>query len=205
MPGEISHVIYAARVLTNVSDQVKDPLYWVGTLLPNIGKLGAKSRFPLHPRNVSLYSLLGQSDFATGMRVHAWMDETFGQYWETQRVADKLPWNPLTRIAYKLIEDQELYDHFDDWNLIHRLINKVNDEELKLVQDKSVIEKWHSTLQDYVSDQPSDASRKKFLCSLGVSRKLADEINVVVTQLYKKEEVHQAMHEAWRNVEDLLM
>lgn len=205
MSSEISHIIYSARVLTNISGQVKDPLYWVGTLMPNMRRLGVKSRFFLHPDNVSLYSLLGQDDFSTGMRVHSWVDATFGHYWEAHHLDDKLPWSPLTRAAFKLMEDEELYDHFDDWNLIHRLLNRVHDEEAKLVSDRKAIEKWHSLLQGYVYARPDNLSRRKFLTGMGISRKLADEINAEVARLYKNNEAQEAMRGMWRNAEDLLM
>lgn len=204
MPSEISHVVYAARVLTNISSTVTDPIYWIGTLLPNIRRLGVRTRYPLHVDGVSLYSLIGADDFTTGMRVHSWIDLTCDQYWRETHIDDKLPWHPLSRYAFALLEDELLYDHFDDWNLLHRLLNQAQAQESALIQDSQVIGRWHSILQDYMAAKPSETTRRKMMAKLGLSRKTADEVNDLVNKYASEATVQEAMNGMWRYVEDLL-
>jgi hypothetical protein len=57
MSGEIGHVIYAARIANYLGNQVDHPVFWVGTLFPNIKHLGAGSRQLLHAPDVTLATL----------------------------------------------------------------------------------------------------------------------------------------------------
>ncbi len=183
MAGEVGHVVYAARILTHLGDVVKDPSYWAGTLFPDIRHLGIVSRKNTHIEGVSLKSLAGQNDFHTGMRVHAWIDATREQYLRKQNIKENIFWHPFVPHALKLVEDQMLYDKFDDWNLIHRILNKVHEDELHYVNNEKTIQQWHTVLQDYFKVQPNDESRTNLAVAIGLSESSAGEINSVVQRL----------------------
>lgn len=179
MAGEVGHVVYAARILTYLGDAVKTPDYWLGTLFPDIRHLGVVSRHQTHVGDVSLLSLVGKNDFQTGMRVHAWVDATREKFLREKNIKEYLPWHPFVPHALKLAEDEVLYDHFDDWNLVHRALNTVHDDELYYVNEKEQVHKWHTILQDYFKEKPTDASRKELSTAIGLSDHSADEINSV--------------------------
>lgn len=183
MAGEVGHVVYAARLLPWLGDQIKDASFWAGTLFPDIRHLGVASRYRTHPAKVTLQSIVGKDDWHTGMRAHAWIDATREQFLRTKNIKEILPWHPFVPHALKLAEDEILYDRFDDWNLIHRALNRIYDQELYYVQSKEHLHRWHATLQEYLAHKPSDSSRRQLSLAIGLSGASADELNSVVKML----------------------
>jgi hypothetical protein len=204
MAGEIGHVVYAARLLTYLRDQVEDPEYWVGTLFPNIRHLNVPSRHMTHPHHVGLSSLAGNTDFATGLRVHSWVDATRSHYFAQEHMKELLPWHPLVPYAFDLLEDELLYSHFDDWNLIHRLLNTVHKAELLYTAASSDILQWHSTLQHYVKKSPTDRSRYDFSRAVGLSDATANEVNDIVDVLRDNPSAERLLKKFWQHLEHLL-
>jgi hypothetical protein len=204
MAGEIGHVVYGARVLTYLGDTVSDPRFWVGTLFPDIRHLGVVSRHRTHPRDISLHTLAGTTDFATGMRVHAWVDATRDTYLSEQNVKESLPWHPFVPHALKLLEDDLLYDSYDDWDVISRLLNKTHEEERTMVEDEHAIAAWHEILRHYFKSKPTDASRAQLAVGIGLSAVNAREINSLVKRLRENKIATEVIQGFWHYLEDLL-
>lgn len=183
MAGEVAHVVYAARVLEHLQDQVSGVGYYLGTLFPDIRHLGLVSRHRTHPTGVGLSSLVGRSDFDTGLRVHAWIDATREKFWQDEHMKESLPWHPFVPHALKLLEDEIVYPLFHDWPAVMRALQTVSDDELYFVESKEHIARWHDILRRYFSQPPNDASRLRLALEIGLSEYSAQEINSVVTQL----------------------
>lgn len=204
MAGEIGHVVYAARLLTYLADDVKDPIYWAGTLFPDIRHLGVISRHRTHPDSVSLSSLVGSNDFLTGMRVHSWLDAIREKFLRDEHMKEYLPWHPFVPHALKLVEDAMLYEHFDDWNLIHRLLNKIYPDELYYVDSKEQVKKWHHLLQKYLKQAPTDDSRYQLALAIGLSTNSAEELNTVVHMLEEDKRTKQLLQKFLQHLEQVL-
>lgn len=183
MAGEVGHVIYAARILHHLKDKVQDTSFWSGTLLPDIKHFGIITRNRTHPEGVTLSTLVGNDDFTTGVRVHAWIDATREKFLQEQHIKEALPWHPFVPHALKLAEDELLYDMYTDWNLIHRALNEVRPEEIELAGSEEYIRKWHTLLQKYFKQKPTVETRRELSIGIGLSENSADEINSVVNQL----------------------
>lgn len=204
MAGEIGHVVYAARLLTYLGERVKHPAYWAGTLFSDIRHLGIVSRHRTHPDNVRLQNLVGPNDFLTGMRVHAWVDATRERFLNDEHMKECLPWHPFVPHALKLVEDAMLYHHFDDWNLIQRLLNKVYPDELYYIEAKEHIHRWHRVIQKYTKQAPTDASRRELALDIGLSANSAEEINNVVHLLEADQRTSALLHKFLRHLEYIL-
>ncbi len=188
MAGEIGHVVYGQRIATFLDDAVeKLPDFWSGTLFPDIRHLGVVSRHHTHPADVTLKSLAGETDFATGMRAHSWLDATREEWLSQQHVKELLPWHPFVPHGLKLLEDELLYDRFEDWDGIRRVLHTVQPLEQELVQDTAAIERWHVTLRDYFVSAPTDETRIALSERIGLSSAVAQEINSIVGRLRKNE------------------
>lgn len=204
MAGEVGHVVYAARLLTHLGDRVQDPLYWVGTLFPDIRHLGIVSRQRTHPSGVSLASLVGATDFHTGLRVHAWVDATREKFFRDQHMKEHLPWHPFVPFCLNLLEDELLYEHFEDWNLLHRLLNQVHTDELHFINERFFIERWHTILQAYFQDAPSNASRQALTRGIGLSTRAAEESEHVLQLLTEDGRAKKLLERFWQHLEDVL-
>ncbi len=205
MAGEIAHVVYAARILSYVGDRISHPSYWVGTVFPNIYRIGSMQRFPTHPKGVGLSTIVGSNDFITGMRVHSWIDNTRDITIKEHRIFEKLPWHPLLPIAFELLEDELLYPSFEDWNLVLRVLSSVHPEEKLIVNHVSEIQAWHHLLQEYFRSSPSDHSRMQLLNALGVSKTISDEVNAMVAALRKHALTKKLFHSYIESLEHTLL
>jgi len=205
MAGEVGHVVYGARLLMYLGDGVEHPSYWAGTLFPDIRHMGVVSRRRTHPKDVTLSSLSGQNDFHTGSRVHAWLDATREKFLRDAHIKESLPWHPFVPHALKLIEDEYLYDQYDDWNLIHRVLGNVYDEELAMVKDRTRVLQWHTILQNYLRNKPDDASRHELSLAIGLSENSAQEVNSVVTMLNKEKGTRMLIDTFVEHLERILM
>lgn len=204
VPSEISHVIYAARMLNSLSPAVTTPSYWAGTLFPNINHVGARLRHPTHIEKVSLGTLIGADDFITGMRVHAWVDASHENFWQVYRLKERLPWHPMVPLAFNLLEDELLYGHFDDWNLLLRSLNVFNEQEHRYCSDFSKLSLWHTVIKDYLATAPSDQTRAMFLKSQSLSGSDIKTVNYYVGLLKKDHSAEKLLISYWQHLEDLL-
>ena len=183
MAGEIAHIIYAARLLTHLKESVSDPSYWTGALFPDIYRIGRTSRYPTHPRPVSLATIVGTNDFRTGMRTHSWIDDTREKYFREHHALEKLSWHPLLPFAFELFEDELLYTYYDDWSHIVRILSKVQPDEERLIHNRTHIQAWHALLQNYFRHSPNDTSRRIFMEKLQLPSPIIQEVNDVVADL----------------------
>lgn len=204
MAGEIGHVVYAARVRTYLGEKVSGHLYWIGTLFPDIRHQGIISRHRTHAAGVTLQTLTGATDFATGMRVHSWVDSTRQRFLSELNIKELLPWHPFVPHALKLLEDEFLYDGFDDWDFVSRQLNKVYEDELYFVAERDRIHAWHTVLQEYFAHAPTDLSRYKLSLAIGLSEQSAEEVNSVVARLRDHEESRALIERFLHHLEYLL-
>lgn len=204
MAGEIGHVVYGARMLAYLGDKVQDPAYWAGTLFPDIRHTGVVSRYRTHPLDVTLDSLVGTNDFVTGMRVHSWIDATREKFLRDANMKESLPWHPFVPHALKLVEDELLYDKYDDWNLIYRVLGKIHEEEVKLMNDRGRVGEWHRVLQDYFKEKPTDDSRTGLSLAIGLSQNSASEINSVAAMLKQDGRAKKMLEEFLEYLERVL-
>ncbi len=205
MAGEIAHVIYAARLLTHVGDAVSHPSYWVGTLFPDIYRIGRTSRFPTHPRPVGLSTIVGNNDFITGLRVHSWVDETRELYFREHAVFEKLPWHPLLPFAFELFEDEILYPYYEDWKVILRILSSVHPEEERLIHNRPHIQAWHALLSNYFREKPSDESRREYMEKLQIPSETAKEINNILSALRTTSDAKKILMNCIQSIEHILI
>jgi len=184
MAGEIGHVVYGNLVAEKLEVPIDSKAaFWSGTLFPDIRHIDAVSRHRTHPEDVSLSSLVGVSDFHTGMRIHSWIDGTREAFLSRKNIKEVLPWHPFVPHALKLLEDEQVYAECEDWDDVTRALHTVHDVEKEFVVDVDTIEQWHVMLRDYFSQFPTDESRVQLANAIGLSSTLAKEINTVVRRL----------------------
>lgn len=204
MAGEISHVIYAARVLTALTGRVSHHSYWVGTVFPDIYRLHIAHRYPTHPRPVTLSNIVGQNDFRTGMRVHAWIDETRCRYMHERRAYERLPWHPLLPYAFELFEDEMLYAAYDDWDIVRRALTTIHPDETTILHEQFQIQQWHRALETYFRETPSDSSRIAFGTSIGISEATSSDANTLVAMLRRNPTAKEILNGYLEELEHML-
>lgn len=201
MVGEISHVVYAARLLSYLNEEVSHASYWNGVTFPNIRRITIQPRHPIHPQRVTLATLNGSNDFLTGVRVHTWIDDIHRTFETHQAVTELIPEHVLVPYARTLLEDEILYDAFTDWDVVRKALRTIHPDELYYVHERASVRRWHDTIQTYFENKPTDASRIFFSKAIGLSQSTAVEVNSVVDLLREMPEVHRAIEGFTRDIE----
>lgn len=204
MAGEIAHVVYAARVLTTLGERVSHSSYWTGTVFPDIYRIHVAGRYPTHPRPVSLATIIGTNDFRTGMRVHAWIDETRSKYMHEVRAYERLPWHPLLPYALELLEDELLYDAYDDWDAVCRSLEHTHPDEVTIIHEQAQLHTWHTALTNYFQDAPSDISRAAFAKDTGIPESTAHDTNTLLHTLRASSTSQELLHGYIGELEQML-
>lgn len=197
-------MVYGARLLTYLGDKISDARYWAGTLFPDIRHLGLVSRHRTHAQAVGLQNIIGKNDFETGMRAHAWVDATRETYWREQNMKETLPWHPFVPHALKLLEDELVYDSFQDWDNVRQTLDQIYEEELYYVDSKEHVRRWHDILQRYLAKRPDVDSRKRISTDIGLSENSAEEISLVVEKLRGDARTKQLIEQFQVHLEQLL-
>lgn len=201
MVGEISHIVYAARLLSHLGEEVSHASYWNGVIFPNIRRIAIQPRHPIHPQRVTLSTLSGSNDFLTGVRVHAWIDDMHRAFETHQLMTELIPEHVLVPYARTLLEDEILYDAFMDWDVVRKALRTIHPDELYYVHERASVRRWHDILQTYFEHKPTDASRTSFSRSIGLSQSTAIEVNAMINLLREMPEIHRAIEGFVRDVE----
>ncbi len=201
MVGEISHIVYAARLLSFLDDDVSNASYWNGVVFPNIRRINIQTRHHTHVHPISITSLKGSNDFLTGMRVHAWIDEMHDHYERHQAITGHIPDHPLIPYARTLLEDELLYDAFLDWHVVRKALRTIHHDELYYVHERASVRRWHDILQTYFHHKPDDESRLLFSHAIGISKPVAQEVNTTVNLLREMPEVQKFLEGFLRDIE----
>lgn len=205
MAGEIAHIIYSARLLTYLGEDVSDPSYWTGALFPDIYRIGRTSRYPTHPRPVTLSTLVGKNDFTTGMRTHSWIDDTREKYFREHAPFEKLSWHPLLPFAFELFEDELLYSYYNDWSHIIRILSTIHPDEERIIHNRPHIQAWHALLQNYFRSRPSSTTRIVLMEKLQIPSSIAQEVNEVVGDLQSNGTAKEILMDYIQAIEHILI
>ncbi len=82
--------------------------------------------------------------------------------------------------SLKILEDYIYYSHIPSWNEFIDYLNDILIDEINFGIPKEKIERWHRTLQEYFSQEPSEKSVQKLFCDVGYTKEVGNEINRVV-------------------------
>lgn len=204
MVGEIAHIIYGARLLSYLKDNVTTATYWNGILFPHIRKIQTRVRHNTRPQTIGLQTLSASNDFLTGMRVHAWVESTKDQFDKAYAIEEKLPFHPLNTYARSLVEDELLYDSYPDWAGIQKSLRIICDDELYYIHERKTVRAWHDILTAYFQERPTSTSRLLFSKSIGLSDTIAQEINTLTETLLELPSTHTALEQYVRSLEHMI-
>ncbi|MCE9643321.1 MAG: hypothetical protein K8Q97_03325 [Candidatus Andersenbacteria bacterium] len=205
MVGEISHIVYAARLLSYLREDVSHASYWNGVIFPSIRRIAIQPRHPIHVQGVTLSTLRGSNDFLTGVRVHAWIDDMHTRFDAHQLATERIPDHILVPYARTLIEDELLYDAFADWDVVRKALRTIHHDELYYVHERASVRRWHDVLQTYFTSKPNDESRMAFSRAIGLSQATAHEVHALMLTLKDNSAVMQALESFVRDIEHAIV
>ncbi|MBW4061362.1 hypothetical protein HJC99_02210 [Candidatus Saccharibacteria bacterium] len=156
MSMQFGRAYFARRYLELTVNQFEFEPFMIGALFPDIRQLGTISREATHLEGASFRALAEEtSSFRAGMLIHNLIDTLRVGYLKEHGV-DEVD-DMLLATPQKLIEDELVYSHQADWSREIKVLDKVLDNELALVQEATVL-LWHRIIQDYFRAGPTPAA-----------------------------------------------
>ncbi len=201
MANQITHIVLSKRLSDELFGIVDQPAFLLGTVFPDIRYLNVIERENTHYKNLSLSDVLTEKNsFIAGMKYHSLVDDVREKYMVDNDVYTLIPSSRYITQALKTYEDELLYSKVSGWDSIVAYLNTVAPEELQLVEQIEKLRVWHSLMQEYFKESPTDSSRKNFILGVGFSEDVAREINELVGQMRQIPEIREIilnLYEKW--------
>lgn len=201
MASQITHIILAEKGLNRTPCKFDRGSFLVGTVFPDIRYLKVIDREKTHFKGLYLRDILEERDsFTAGLKYHSLVDEVREKYMVEKGIYDLFPSSKLITQALKAYEDEVLYSNVSDWNQVVAYLDKVLPEETELVEQMDKVKAWHSLMQRYFKEAPTNSSRKNFILGIGFPKEIVIEINKLSEQLRlipKVREIILGLYEDW--------
>lgn len=201
MANQITHIVLAKKISDELFDKFDRPDFLVGTIFPDIRYLKVIERDKTHFKSLYFNDVLEEKNsFVAGMKYHTLVDEVREKYMVEKDIYSLIPSSKFITQALKIYEDEVLYPNVSDWDNMITYLNTVLPEEIELVGQINKVETWHSLMQEYFKEPPTDVSRKNFILGVGFSDEIAIEINDLISrmrQIPKVREIILNLCEKW--------
>ncbi len=204
MAGEATHIILADRVLMQKGLQYDRAQFLLGTVFPDIRYLGDVERGATHDREASLERVLFETDsFIAGAKFHSLVDKTRNDYIKAAGLYDLCPPFLYDQQALKFLEDALFYPRYPHWKMVTSFFEKIPKVPRATVAP-DIVERWYTLIRDYISVEPSDASRFTLLTAEGYTSEAAILINAYIDELKKSKAATGIMHEFFKEFLQLI-
>jgi hypothetical protein len=204
MANQITHAVLAEAAASDLFGTFDRASFFIGTVFPDIRYLKVIDREKTHIKNLTFSDVLGEKDsFLAGVKYHSLTDEVREAYMVGNEVYARLPSSPYLTQALKMYEDELLYAKVQDWSRVGDYLGQVLDKETAMGIPAGHIERWHTLVQDYFKEPPTDESREQFIMAIGFPKETADEMNALVRRM--REDAYLGaviigMHDNWKSL-----
>ena len=163
MAAPIGHIYLALQLLNGPLKEVNHQEFLIGTSFPDIRYPAQLPRETTHWQNITLEMIFGEKDpFNQGMLFHSYVDQEREFFIKKHAITDQLPHFPHKHGLLKGLEDQLLYPKIKNKSFI-RLFDQILGRELDIVKDKTIIQDWHTHLQNYFFYGPTPQTIRPFV------------------------------------------
>ena len=179
MPGPITHIVYAQRMLSHPRFQGMDrEAFIVGTSFPDVRNVADVLREHTHDTSVSFSDVVSaKTVFAKGHRLHEFVDIFHREYFFEGDEFDRYYADREIEFAWKLIEDELLWPMAEDLDAVAEYFTDLLPEERHYAINDEAIQTWHTILRERIMDERWSASRAHdFLVALRLSPEQADRV-----------------------------
>ncbi|MEK7610339.1 MAG: hypothetical protein AAB468_01155 [Patescibacteria group bacterium] len=205
MANQITHIVLAERISDQLFKKFTRHTFLVGTVFPDIRYLKVIERDKTHFKGLTLEDILNEtSPFVAGMKYHSLVDEVREKYVIEKNIYQFFPASKFIKHALKTYEDEILYNKVSDWSEIVKYFDIIADGEIKLVEQSDKLKLWHSVIQEYFKESPTDNSRRGFVLGIGFSDEIASEINGLIDKMRQIPEVREIILDLYNNWDSLV-
>jgi len=183
MSSQISHIIYAQQYFKKYPSLIDKDEFMMGCVFPDIRRIDdtiKRRETHLCFKNLDL-NFDGLSGFEAGWKFHLYCDmrreEILNRYdFYSIRYSTDF-WHH----ASKLLEDQIIYDKYNNWEKVALYFNNAPDIRTGLAVPYETLALWYAIVAKYISEKPNDKSISIFLSKqlklCGIANEIVDSVN----------------------------
>jgi len=200
MASQVAHVVYAKKYLDQYPAMNKD-LFLLGVLFPDIRRVAPEiRRSDTHHAFERLDLDFGNlSSFEAGWKFHLWCDmrreEILSKY-----EFYKLPYTTFHDVPSKLLEDELVYEKYNNWEKLRLILNNPPEIKTALNVSQEIIERWYAILAKYFEKKPDKKTIKAFLFKQRELRGQADELVDLVGKLRNNSKVVEILEKIYEEI-----
>lgn len=199
MASQITHIVYGKKIfdrnqLSNWDDFV------IGTVFPDIRYLAQIDRDLTHIYDTSEDKIPKDNSFKAGHYVHCLVDEKREEFLDSQDVYELLNATRLTGVALKFVEDEVVYDLFNQWQELQVTFDKVHDDQLILGIKHEDAKKWHGLIKQYISHIPNDDTYKHLAKLMGFPDQIIEALMKEISQIRQNDKVMEIIKATYQNI-----
>jgi hypothetical protein len=192
MASQVAHIVYALKYLESNTGKISDPdMFYLGSCFPDIRRIDPKvkradTHLILEDLNLDLSYL---DSFGAGWKFHLFCDM------QREAILNKYDFYNLPgagdswNLANKHLEDEVVYDAFNNWEKIINLFNNAPFVENNINVSQETFSAWYATLAKYFETKPTSKTMRIFLLKQPKLAPIAKEIVASVDKLRKSDKV----------------
>jgi hypothetical protein len=192
MASQVAHIVYAFKYLESNPGKVPDPdMFFLGSCFPDVRRIDPKvKRADTHLILEDLNLDLGYLDsFNAGWKFHLFCDMRREEILNKYNFYDLPGAGDLWHLANKHLEDEVVYDVYNNWEKIVSLFNNAPFVENNINVSRETFSVWYATLAKYFEIKPTSATMAIFLSKQPKLAPIAGEIVASVDKLRKNGKV----------------
>lgn len=187
MASQVAHIVYGREYLEKHPSTMNRDEFILGCVFPDIRRIDeAISRRETHMKFDAVdLDFSGLTAFQAGWKFHLYCDMKREEILNNYDFYDLDGAGDFANVANKLLEDELLYDRYNNWEKLFHYFNHLPAVDSGLEIRREVLEVWYAILAKYVEKKPDGKSMHIFLTKQPSLAEKADGIIQSVENLRK--------------------
>lgn len=208
MASEITHLVFANTLYEKYFSDKKREDFLIGACLPDIRYIDNNlDRQSTHFDIREINQVIREKDgLAAGIKFHSLTDYKRKQFLGL-RGGIIIGFDPrlFDWWGYKLLEDEILYDNFNNWTDTTTLLKEYWFKILPFSISMTKYNKYLNILGKYFCQKPNENSRRLFLSALGYADSAISEEENTIIALKTNQEVIATIEEMYEKIEEIIL
>jgi hypothetical protein len=204
MAAPITHIALTEKIFDSLFKDKDRKEFFIGTLFPDIRYLNVISRDKTHYTNISVSDLYTDTSFLAGVKFHSIVDKVREQYIINNNIYSLCPKSPYITESLKFLEDEILYPNIQNPISYIEYLEDILSSEIECGINEYDIRKWHTLLQQYLSQKPHKESIAQSLIDTGLKREVANEINQNIDIIKSQDHIISTIKNLYTKFDSLL-
>ncbi len=206
MPAQVTHVAVAEKVYPSLLSKYDEAAFMVGTVFPDIRYLRVISREQTHTMDIFLQDVLEESNsFLAGLKFHSLVDRVHEQFMDQWGAYELCPPSPLVTQTFKTFAGEIHFPYLTRWNFTIEALNTIYPEEVAFNIAESDLRHWHSMLQNYFAQPPSDDSNKQVMLELDFGLAAIEKMNADIGVIRADKRLSAIARQFYEQFEQLIL